>query len=125
MLIVAFIVIAVIFLILDTLWHGVISRSLYQWEMGESLFSKPTSARRRFLCDLHCRPGVTGQRAMRGLVNGAVFGIVGYATYDLTNLRHAKRLEHGTRAHRRACRAATAIASAVAIAITIRAIPLD
>ncbi|CAN7293775.1 DUF2177 family protein [Caballeronia sp. LjRoot31] len=27
-----------------------------------------------------------GQRAMRGLVNGTVFGIVGYATYDLTSL---------------------------------------
>jgi uncharacterized membrane protein len=41
MLIVAFAVTAVVFLTLDAIWLGVISRNLYQQEIGELLLPKP------------------------------------------------------------------------------------
>jgi uncharacterized membrane protein len=41
MLIVAFAVTAVFFLILDAIWLGLISRNLYQREIGELLLPKP------------------------------------------------------------------------------------
>ena len=94
MLIVAFAVTAVVFLILDAIWLGVISRNLYQREIGELLLPKPNFGAAAVFYVIYIAglvyfcvvPGFTEQSVMRGLVNGAMFGIVAYATYDLTNM---------------------------------------
>ena len=134
MLVVAFAVTAVVFLILDAIWLGVISRNLYQREIGDLLLPKPNFGAAAFFYVIYIAglvyfcvvPGFTEQSALRGLVNGAVFGIVAYATYDLTNLATLKGwsttlvfidVAWGA--------AASAIASAVAVAITARVVPLD
>ena len=134
MLVIAFAVTAVVFLILDAIWLGVISRNLYQREIGDLLLPKPNFGAAAvfyviciaglvYFCVV---PGVAGQSALRGLVNGAVFGIVAYATYDLTNLATLKGWSTTLVFIDVAWGAvASAIASAVAVAVTTRAVPLD
>lgn len=98
MLVVAFAVTAVVFLILDAIWLGVISRNIYQREIGSLLLPKPNFGAAVVFYVLYIAgmvyfcvvPGVVEQSAVRGLVNGALLGIVAYATYDLTNLATLK-----------------------------------
>ena len=134
MLIVAFAVTAVVFLILDAIWLGVISRNLYQREIGELLLPKPNFGAAAVFYVIYIVglvyfcvvPGVVGQSALRGLLNGAMFGIVAYATYDLTNLATLKGWSTEVVFIDIAWGAiASAIASAVAVAITTRVVPLD
>ena len=134
MLVIAFAVTAVVFLILDAIWLGVISRNLYQREIGDLLLPKPNFGAAAVFYVIYIAglvyfcvvPGVAGQSALRGLVNGAVFGIVAYATYDLTNLATLKGWSTTLVFIDVAWGAvASAIASAVAVAITTRVSPLD
>jgi len=134
MLVIAFAVTAVVFLILDAIWLGVISRNLYQREIGDLLLPKPNIGAAAVFYVIYIAglvyfcvvPGVAGQSALRGLVNGAVFGIVAYATYDLTNLATLKGWSTTLVFIDVAWGAvASAIASAVAVAVTTRAVPLD
>jgi len=134
MLVIAFAVTAVVFLILDAIWLGVISRNLYQREIGDLLVPKPNFGAAAVFYVIYIAglvyfcvvPGVAGQSALRGLVNGAVFGIVAYATYDLTNLATLKGWSTTLVFIDVAWGAvASAIASAVAVAVTTRAVPLD
>jgi uncharacterized membrane protein len=134
MLVIAFAVTAVVFLILDAIWLGVISRNLYQREIGDLLLPKPNFGAAAVFYVIYIAglvyfcvvPGVAGQSALRGLVNGAVFGIVAYATYDLTNLATLKGWSTTLVFIDVAWGAvASAIASAVAVAVTTRAVPLD
>jgi uncharacterized membrane protein len=133
MLIVAFAVTAVVFLILDAIWLGVISRNLYQREIGDLLLPKPNFGAAAFFYVIYIAglvyfcviPGFTGQSAMRGLVNGAVFGIVAYATYDLTNLATLKGWSTTIVFIDIAWGAvASAAASAAGVAVTMRAVAL-
>jgi uncharacterized membrane protein len=134
MLVVAFAVTAVVFLILDAIWLGLISRNLYQREIGELLLPKPKLGAAAVFYVIYIvglvyfcvAPGVAGQSALRGLLNGAMFGIVAYATYDLTNLATLKGWSTELVFIDIAWGAiASAIASAVAVAITTRVVPLD
>ena len=134
MLVVAFAVTAVVFLILDAIWLGLISRNLYQREIGELLLPKPKLGAAAVFYVIYIvglvyfcvAPGVAGQSALRGLLNGAMFGIVAYATYDLTNLATLKGWSTTLVFIDIAWGAvASAIASAVAVAITTHVVPLD
>jgi uncharacterized membrane protein len=134
MLIVAFAVTAVVFLILDAIWLGLISRNLYQREIGELLLPKPNFSAAAVFYVIYIAglvyfcvvPGVVEQSAMRGLLNGAIFGIVAYATYDLTNLATLKGWSTALVFIDIAWGAvASAIASAVAVVLATRVVPLD
>lgn len=134
MFVVAFGVTAVVFLILDAIWLGVISRNLYQREIGELLLPKPNFGVAAVFYVIYLVglvyfcvvPGVAGQSVSRGLLNGAMFGIVAYATYDLTNLATLKGWSTTLVFIDIAWGAvASAAASAVAVAITTRVVPLD
>jgi uncharacterized membrane protein len=134
MFVVAFAVTAVVFLTLDAIWLGVIARNLYQREIGALLLPKPDFGAAAVFYVIYIAglvyfcvaPGVTGEGAMRGLVNGAVLGIVAYATYDLTNLATLKGWSTTLVFMDVAWGAvASAVASAVAVAITTRVVPLD
>ena len=97
-LVVAFVVTAVVFLILDAIWLGVVSRNIYQREIGDLLLPKPNFGAAVIFYVIYIVgmvyfcvvPGIAEQSVMRGLINGALFGIVAYATYDLTNLATLK-----------------------------------
>ncbi|MFT4432744.1 DUF2177 family protein [Caballeronia sp. 15715] len=134
MIVVAFAVTAVVFLVLDAIWLGVISRSLYQREIGGLLLAKPNFVAAAVFYVIYIAgmvyfcvvPGVVEQSALRGLMNGAIFGIVAYATYDLTNLATLKGWSTTLVFVDVAWGAvASAAASAVAVAITPRVVPLD
>jgi uncharacterized membrane protein len=134
MIVVAFAVTAVVFLILDAIWLGLISRNLYQREIGALLLAKPNFGAAVVFYVIYIAglvyfcvvPGVVEQSALRGLLNGAVFGIVAYATYDLTNLATLKGWSTTLVFVDVAWGAvASAAASAVAVAIATRVVPLD
>jgi uncharacterized membrane protein len=134
MFVVAFAVTALVFLILDAIWLGVISRNLYQREIGALLLPKPNFGAASIFYVIYVAglvyfcvvPGVAGQSVLRGLLNGAVFGIVAYATYDLTNLATLKGWSTTLVFADVAWGAvASAAASAVAVAITMRVVRLD
>ena len=84
----------VVFLILDAIWLGLIARRLYRAQIGFLMAAQPkwTAAGVFYLlfvaglvvfCVLPAvREGSLGQAAWRA----ALFGLVTYATYDLTNL---------------------------------------
>lgn len=97
-LVVAFATAAVVFLVLDALWLGVVSRGLYQRELGPLLLAKPDFGAAIIFYVLYLAgltyfcvmPGVADASVMRGAVNGVLFGVIAYATYDLTNLATLK-----------------------------------
>jgi uncharacterized membrane protein len=84
----------VVFLILDGIWLGVVARRLYQSQIGFLMAKAPKWAAAGvfyllfvvglvvFCVTPGVREGSTGQAAWRA----ALFGLVTYATYDLTNL---------------------------------------
>lgn len=129
MLVIAYVVTAVVFLILDSIWLGVISRSLYQREIGGLLLAKPNFVAAAIFYLLYIAglvyfcvvPGVIETSAVRGLVNGVFFGVVAYATYDLTNLATLKDWSTTLVFVDIAWGAvASGIASAVAVLVTMR-----
>lgn len=132
MLVVAFAVTAVVFLILDAVWLGAMTRNLYQREIGDLLLPKPNFGAAAIFYVIYTAglvhfcvvPGVIGQSALRGLVSGGVFGIVAYATYDLTNLATLKGWSTTLVLIDIAWGAfASAVASTVAVAVTLRGVP--
>jgi uncharacterized membrane protein len=84
----------VVFLILDGIWLGVVARRLYQSQIGFLMAKAPKWAAAGvfyllfvvglvvFCVTPGVREGSLGQAAWRA----ALFGLVTYATYDLTNL---------------------------------------
>jgi uncharacterized membrane protein len=97
-IVVALAVTAIVFLVLDAFWLGFVSRGLYQREIGPLLLAKPRFGVAAAFYVLYIiglvyfcvMPGVAEQSVMRGLINGAVLGVVAYAAYDLTNLATLK-----------------------------------
>lgn len=89
---------AVSFLALDALWLGVVAQKLYQREFGSMLLEKPNMGAAAAFYSLYLfgvvffavKPALEGGGWMRALLQGALFGLVAYATYDLTNLATLK-----------------------------------
>jgi uncharacterized membrane protein len=133
MFVVAFAVTATVFLVLDAIWLGLITRDLYRREIGELLLPKPNFGAAAIFYAIYIVglvyfcvvPGVDEQRVMRGLMSGAAFGIVAYATYDLTNLATLKGWSTTLVLIDIAWGAvASAAASAAGVAVTLRAVGL-
>jgi uncharacterized membrane protein len=84
----------VVFLVLDAIWLGIVARRLYQAQIGFIMAKQPKWAAAGvfyllfvvglvvFCVSPGVRRGSLGQAAWRA----ALFGLVTYATYDLTNL---------------------------------------
>ncbi len=85
---------AVIFLLLDLTWLGRIGRPLYQARMGHLMADPPNvPAAIAFyaifvagLVYFVIHPAAADGSWLRALIVGAFFGLVTYATWDLTNL---------------------------------------
>ncbi|MCW2962136.1 MAG: Protein of unknown function rane [Thermoleophilia bacterium] len=84
----------VAFLAIDLLWLGVIARSLYHSRMGDLLADAPNWPIALLFYLLFVagvlffavRPGLASDSLGIALRNGALLGLLTYATYDLTNL---------------------------------------
>lgn len=85
---------AVAFLIIDGIWLGLVARGFYKDQMGDLMSPNPSIAAATafyliFVFGLvwfAVSPALASGSWTTALVNGAVLGLVGYATYDLTNL---------------------------------------
>lgn len=85
---------ALAFLVLDGIWLGLVARGFYKDQMGDLMSPNPSIAAATafyliFVFGLvwfSVSPALASESWTTALVNGAVLGFVGYATYDLTNL---------------------------------------
>jgi uncharacterized membrane protein len=88
----------VVMLGLDFAWLGVFARKLYADEIGPLLLAKPMLAAGVLFYAIYAagvvlfvvRPAVERGRWVRAAGLGALFGVVAYAAYDLTNLATLK-----------------------------------
>jgi uncharacterized membrane protein len=89
-----FIVAFVAFLAVDALWLGLVAPKFYKNQIGHLMAVKPnfTAAAIFYfifivgLVYFVLLPALTDESWVTALSNGALFGLVTYATYDLTNL---------------------------------------
>src|SRR4051812_8152233 len=85
---------ALVFLLLDGLWLGVLARKTYEVEFGALLRQQPNMIAAVLFYALYLLgvqvfavlPGAEHGSWQRALILGAMLGLVAYATYDLTNL---------------------------------------
>ena len=89
-----YLVAAVVFLALDLVWLSLLARDLYEHFLGDLLADSPNATAAFlfyaiFLAGLVyfvVAPAVEEQSVRTALVRGAAFGLVTYATWDLTSL---------------------------------------
>ncbi len=88
----------IVFVLVDGIWLGFIAKNLYKKELGHLLSSNPNWIAAilfylLFLVGLVffvINPGVEKESIKTILISGALFGLLTYATYDLTNLATLK-----------------------------------
>lgn len=89
-----FLVAFLVFLIIDLAWLGLIAKNLYKRHLGYIMSEKVnwTAAIIFYLIFILgiivfvVMPALEVSSIKKVLINGALFGLVTYATYDLTNL---------------------------------------
>ncbi len=81
------------FLAIDSLWLGLVAPSFYRSQIGHLMRDSPNflAAGLFYLLFVYgmvffaVEPGVRGHSLWQAALRGALFGLVTYATYDLTN----------------------------------------
>src|SRR6056297_68359 len=87
-----------VFFLIDMLWLGVIAKNLYRDKLGSLLADSPNwgAAIIFYLIFIYgiihfaVLPGIDKDSLRTVAINGALFGAIAYATYDLTNLATLK-----------------------------------
>lgn len=88
----------VTFFVIDMIWLGLAAKDFYRRHLG-SLMSSRVNWAAAFLFYLLfivgllvfvIRPSLQADAPLRALLYGALFGLISYATYDLTNLATLK-----------------------------------
>ncbi len=86
-----------IFLLMDAVWLGFIAKELYQKELGALLGPVRWGPALLFyllylsgVLYFAILPALEKNSYFQALINGAFFGLIAYATYDLTNLATLK-----------------------------------
>ncbi|MBN2345137.1 MAG: DUF2177 family protein [Candidatus Aminicenantes bacterium] len=82
------------FFLIDMVWLGLVAKNFYRSQLGEMLNPKVNWAAAilfylLFVAGLQffvVAPALAGGGALAALWRGALFGLIAYATYDLTNL---------------------------------------
>lgn len=92
-----FIVTAVVFLIIDGLWLGIVAWPFYQSQVGHLLKNVNSLAATVFyviyvigMIVFVINPNLSSFNLKRALIMGYLFGAICYATYDLTNMSTLK-----------------------------------
>lgn len=83
-----------VFLGIDSLWLGFVAPKFYQAQIGYIMTKSPNLLAAGLFYLLFIaglvffvvEPGVREQTVLQSVLRGALFGLVTYATYDLTNL---------------------------------------
>ena len=96
--IVAYIAAGLVFAGLDALWLAVLAVEMYQASFGDMLLETPNMTAAVIFYSLYLlgvvffvvKPGLASGSWKTVLVHGLLFGLIAYATYDLTNLATLK-----------------------------------
>ena len=96
--IVNYILAAIVFVVIDSLWIGIIANKFYKKQMKKLLLDKPKLGPAALFYALYIfglvyfvlDPALRDGQWTTILANGALLGLVMYATYDLTNLATLK-----------------------------------
>lgn len=94
----AYFVTLVLFLVFDMLWLGVVAKNIYVREIGHLMKSKPNWFAAVVFYALFIfgllyfviLPALQTGNLTAALITGMIFGLITYATYDLTNLATLK-----------------------------------
>ena len=97
-LILSFVFVSIIFVIIDILWLSIAIKSIYKPALGDLLNDKPVMwAGIMFyiiymigLTLIIIKPALVNDSALQAFWTGALFGIVAYGTYNLTNMATIK-----------------------------------
>ena len=97
-LITSFIFVSIIFLIIDVIWLSITVKSLYRPALGDLLNDKPVMWAAVLFYVIYVvsltliilRPALADESVFQAFWTGAVFGIVTYGTYNLTNMATIK-----------------------------------
>jgi len=97
-LITSFIFVSIIFLIIDVIWLSITVKSLYRPALGDLLNDKPVMWAAALFYIIYVvsltliilRPALANESVFQAFWTGAVFGIVTYGTYNLTNMATIK-----------------------------------
>lgn len=89
-----YVIAAVVFLLLDLAWLGLVADRLYEHFLGDLLADSPNAAAAVVFYAIFVAglvyfviaPAVAERSARAAAVRGAAFGFVTYATWDLTSL---------------------------------------
>ena len=89
-----YIITLIVFLAIDSLWLGLVAPSFYRSQIGYIMAETPNFLAAGLFYLLFVfgmvvfivEPGVREQTLMHAVPRGALFGLVTYGTYDLTNL---------------------------------------
>ena len=87
-----------VFFIIDMIWLGILAKGFYRRHLGPLMTPKVNwlSAVLFYLLFIVgllvfvIRPALTAGAPLQALLYGALFGLISYATYDLTNLATLK-----------------------------------
>jgi uncharacterized membrane protein len=93
-----YLIILVVFFLIDMVWLGVLAKGFYRKHLGPIMAQKivwPAAVLFYLLFIVGLlvfviRPALTQGTPFEALLFGALFGLVSYATYDLTNLATLK-----------------------------------
>jgi uncharacterized membrane protein len=91
-------VVLVVFLAIDSIWLSTAGRTIYMTEIGQLLRDRPNFVVAFVFYALYAfgllvfvvQPALSETAYARALLHGGLFGLVAYATYDLTNLATLK-----------------------------------
>jgi len=91
-------IVLAVFLLIDGLWLMVIAKNLYAEHLGYLMAEKPRLLAALLFYLLYVlgllafavNPALAAGSFTKALLSGALFGLIAYATYDLTNLATVK-----------------------------------
>jgi uncharacterized membrane protein len=95
---VAYAVAAAAFLVADAIWLGFVARDFYRTQLGELMSPDPNLYAAAAFYALYVvgvvyfaiAPGLSAGSWATAALSGALFGLIAYGTYDLTNLAVTK-----------------------------------
>ena len=93
---------AVVFLVIDAIWLGVIAASFYRRELGGLMLDQPKLGIAALfyvgytfaIVLLAAAPAARSDSLVQAFLYGAVLGLAAYGTYDITNLSTLKNWPH-------------------------------
>lgn len=97
-MILLYLITLIVFFVIDMIWLGVVAKGFYRRHLGEFMSPKVNWIAAMLFYLLFIvgllvfviRPALTGSAPINALFLGALFGLISYATYDLTNLATIK-----------------------------------